>query len=226
MHLCQDPQRCAKKSAEFRRRAPPLRLGCLSRKTHAASDVLQKAACRKSDYCLTHAGRSVVLGSNLQRPPGASRGLAAAGASRRSLQGLSLPRHGAFRAPPQPWKPPIPVSSAAGGSLPGPEAPAAASDFGGCDAVSLGYCHQVENQCTLYRIGSPGLAVGRAVPPMNGRARRGSIRPFSIGSSHCLTQCGCSGCRTSSVSDHPSNGWEQPKQAGWEFLVEDLGLRV
>ena len=64
--------------------------------------------------------------------------------------------------------------------------------------------------------------MGRAVPPMNGRARRSSIRPFSIGSSHCLTQCGCSGCRTSSVSDHPSNGWEQPKQAGWEFRVLDL----
>ena len=75
--------------------------------------------------------------------------------------------------------------------------------------LGLGYCHQ---------------GVGRAVPPMNGRARRGSIRPFSIGSSHCLTQCGCSGCQTSSVSDHPSNGWEQPKQAGWEFRV--LGFRV
>ena len=74
-------------------------------------------------------------------------------------------------------------------------------------------------QCTLYRIGPPGVAVGRAVPPMNGRARRGSIRPFSIGSSHCLTQCGCSSCRTSSVSDHLSNGWEQRKQAGWEFRV-------
>ena len=23
----------------------------------------------------------------------------------------------------------------------------------------------------------------------------------------------------SSVSDHPSNGWERPKQAGWEFRV-------
>ena len=40
------------------------------------------------------------------------------------------------------------------------------------------------------------------------RARRGSIRPLSIGSSHCHTQCGCNGCRTSSVSDHPRNGWE------------------
>ena len=59
-------------------------------------------------------------------------------------------------------------------------------DFGGCHAVrlgslGLGYCHQGENQCTLYRIGP---AVGKAVPPMNGRARRGSIRPFSIGFFH------------------------------------------
>ena len=80
--------------------------------------------------------------------------------------------------------------------------------------LGLGHCHEGENQCTLYRIGPPGVAVGRVVPSMNGRARRGSIRlPI------CLTQCGCSGCRTSSVSDHPSNGWEQPKQAGWEFRV-------
>ena len=52
-----------------------------------------------------------------------------------------------------------------------------------------------------------------------GRAWRGSIRPLSIGSSHCLTQYGCIGSRVSSVSDHPSNGWERPKQAGWEFSV-------
>ena len=26
--------------------------------------------------------------------------------------------------------------------------------------------------------------------------------------------------------DHPSNGWEQPKQAGWEFRVKGFGLRV
>ena len=25
--------------------------------------------------------------------------------------------------------------------------------------------------------------------------------------------------RVSSASDHPSNGWERPKQAGWEFRV-------
>ena len=34
------------------------------------------------------------------------------------------------------------------------------------------------------------------------------------------------GLRVSSVSDHPSNGWERPKQAGWEFRVKGLGFRV
>ena len=27
--------------------------------------------------------------------------------------------------------------------------------------------------------------------------------------------------RVSSVSDHPSSGWERPKQAGWEFRVDE-----
>ena len=46
------------------------------------------------------------------------------------------------------------------------------------------------------------------------RAPMGSVRAFSIGSTHCLAQCGCIGYRISSVSDHPRNGWERPKQAG------------
>ena len=37
-----------------------------------------------------------------------------------------------------------------------------------------------------------GLAGGRAVPP-DVRKSLESIRPFSIGSSHCLTQYGCIG---------------------------------
>ena len=48
-----------------------------------------------------------------------------------------------------------------------------------------------------------------------------------VGSSHCLAQYGCKGWRvSSSVSDCTSNGWERPKQAGWEFRFEDLEFRV
>ena len=51
-----------------------------------------------------------------------------------------------------------------------------------------------------------------------GGARTSSIRPFFIGfSSLSPTQYG----RASSVSDHPSNGWERPKEAGG-----NLGFRV
>ena len=28
------------------------------------------------------------------------------------------------------------------------------------------------------------------------------------------------------MCDHPSNGWERPKQAGWEFRVRGLEFRI
>ena len=59
--------------------------------------------------------------------------------------------------------------------------------------VGLGYSHQGENN-----VQSCASRCMRAAP--------GScIRPFSIGSSHCLTQGRL----------RPNNGWEWPKQAGW-----------
>ena len=39
---------------------------------------------------------------------------------------------------------------------------------------------------------------------------------FLEGTSIVLPGTGVKG-RVSSVSDHPSTGWERPKQAGWEF---------
>ena len=44
-------------------------------------------------------------------------------------------------------------------------------------------------------------------------------------SSHCLTSTGVKADVTLQ-SDHPSHGRERPKQAGWEFEVEDLRFWV
>ena len=73
-----------------------------------------------------------------------------------------------------------------------------------------------KNQCTFGPLGWASRCTGRARRP---------IGLFSI-ASHCLTQYGCKGRRVSSVSDHPSNGWERPKQAGWECRVQGLVVEV
>ena len=49
-----------------------------------------------------------------------------------------------------------------------------------------------------------GVAGGRAVPPDVWEEPGGALYI---------------GTGVNSVSDHPSNGWERPKQAGWEFRV-------
>ena len=51
-------------------------------------------------------------------------------------------------------------------------------------------------------------------------------KPPSILHSRLLPLSYPLGRRVSSVSGHPSNQWERPKQAWWEFRVLGLGVWV
>ena len=50
---------------------------------------------------------------------------------------------------------------------------------------------------------------------------RAAFDHSSIGSTHCLAQCGCKGCRASSVSGHPVMGGN-----GRRKKSKNLGFRV
>ena len=60
-----------------------------------------------------------------------------------------------------------------------------------------------------------------------GGARRGSIRPLSIGSSHCLNQYGCIGCLVmgGNVLSRPGGNLGFRVQ-GLGFRIQGLGFRV
>ena len=73
-----------------------------------------------------------------------------------------------------------------------------------CEALSLGFGVFPLRGKSMYivHIWPTGLAKGRAVPPDVREEPAGtSMRPFSIGSLHCLTPYG-----GKAVSDHPSDG--------------------
>ena len=54
-----------------------------------------------------------------------------------------------------------------------------------------------------------------------GVALKGTTRPLAIGTSHCLAQYGCTGCRVSSVFDHPSSWLTRPKQSLQIYVRDD-----